>query len=75
MHRRESWDQALIPPDHLITWLARIITDAGGKAGSVSGEAFAALQNRIGSETIDPVVAGYWDTWTQRPSFQKLGVH
>ncbi|CAK9783587.1 hypothetical protein CC85DRAFT_287773 [Cutaneotrichosporon oleaginosum] len=60
---------------HLITWLARIITDAGGKPGSVSGEAFAALQQRIGSEPIDPVVAGYWDTWTQRPSFKKLGVH
>ncbi|GMK58030.1 hypothetical protein CspeluHIS016_0500620 [Cutaneotrichosporon spelunceum] len=60
---------------HLITWLARIITDAGGKAGSVSGEAFAALQARIGPEPIDPVVAGYWDSWTQRASFKKLGVH
>ncbi|BEI82183.1 hypothetical protein CcaverHIS002_0300510 [Cutaneotrichosporon cavernicola] len=60
---------------HLITWLARIITDAGGAAGSVSGEAFAALQKRIGPEPIDPVVAGYWDGWTQRPSFKKLGVH
>lgn len=64
-----------LTPVHLITWLARILTDAGAKPGSVSGEAFKALQARIGSETIDPVVAGYWDGWTQRASFQKIGVH
>jgi hypothetical protein len=64
-----------LTPVHVITWLARVITDAGGKPGSVSGEALAALQQRIGPESIDPVVAGYWDGWTQRPSFQKIGVH
>ncbi|KAL1413633.1 hypothetical protein Q8F55_001411 [Vanrija albida] len=59
---------------HLITWLARIITNAGVQPNSISGVALKAVQERTGGQEIDPVVAGFWDSWTQRESFKVNGV-
>lgn len=44
-----------------MTWLARIITDAGVPPGSISGVALKAVEARTGGQPIDPVVAGFWE--------------
>jgi hypothetical protein len=48
-------------PVHVITWLARVVSDAGAAPGSVSGAAIGAVQKKTGGQEIDPVVAGYWE--------------
>jgi hypothetical protein len=50
-----------LTPVHLITWLARVVTDAGVPPGQLSGVAIPALQKKTGGQEIDPVVAGYWE--------------
>ncbi|WVQ82235.1 hypothetical protein IAT38_004363 [Cryptococcus sp. DSM 104549] len=60
---------------HLITWLARTITNAGVEPGTEPQEAIKKLQAYTGGERFDPVIGVYWESWTARESFKTLGVH
>lgn len=50
---------------HTAAWLARTVTAAGGSVD--------ALAKAIGGPVHDAVKA-YYETWTARPSFKKLGI-
>jgi len=63
------------PDFHIITWLARMATDAGVAPGSKASEVMPALQKITGGHAFDPVVSKYWDAWTQRESFTKNNIH
>ncbi|WVR07180.1 hypothetical protein IAU60_004221 [Kwoniella sp. DSM 27419] len=60
---------------HLITWLARTITNTGVEPGSPASVAIPKLQEYTGGYNIDPVVGKYWDAWLARDSFKNNKVH
>lgn len=47
--------------DHIITWLARMITNAGVEPGSPSSVAIPKLQQKTGGHNFDPVIGKYWE--------------
>jgi hypothetical protein len=47
--------------DHIITWLARMVTNSGVKPGSPASEAIPALQKKTGGHNFDPVIGKYWE--------------
>jgi len=63
------------PDFHIITWLARMATNAGVEPGSPASVAIPKLQEKTGGHAFDPVVSKYWDAWTQRESFKKNNIH
>ncbi|OCF40464.1 hypothetical protein I317_05702 [Kwoniella heveanensis CBS 569] len=60
---------------HIITWLARTITNTGVEPGSKADVAIPKLQEYTGGHNIDPVVGKYWDAWIQRSSFTDNSIH
>ncbi|GFZ44094.1 hypothetical protein JCM24511_01815 [Saitozyma sp. JCM 24511] len=60
---------------HIITWLARTITNTGAEPGSPSSVAIPKLQQKTGGHGFDPVIAKYWDTWIDRESFKTNKLH
>ncbi|KAK6910271.1 hypothetical protein L486_00066 [Kwoniella mangroviensis CBS 10435] len=60
---------------HLITWLARTITNTGVEPDSPASVAIPKLQEYTGGHNIDPVVRQYWDAWLARPSFKDNSIH
>lgn len=47
--------------DHLITWLARTITNTGVEPGSPASVAIPSLQKWTGGHEFDPAVGRYWE--------------
>jgi hypothetical protein len=47
--------------DHLITWLARVVSNAGVEPGSPASEALPVLQKWTGGHAFDPVIGKYWE--------------
>jgi len=47
--------------DHLITWLARVASNAGVEPGSPASEALPVLQKWTGGHAFDPVIGKYWE--------------
>ncbi|KIR67179.1 hypothetical protein I312_102515 [Cryptococcus bacillisporus CA1280] len=60
---------------HLITWLARTITNAGVEPGTNVDEAIKKLQAKTGGAAFDDSIKLYWKSWNARESFKTLGVH
>ncbi|ODN82170.1 hypothetical protein, variant 1 [Cryptococcus amylolentus CBS 6039] len=60
---------------HLITWLARTITNAGVEPGTNADDAIKQLQAKTGASSFDDSIKLYWETWTARDSFKNAGVH
>ncbi|KAK4687342.1 hypothetical protein P7C73_g2777, partial [Tremellales sp. Uapishka_1] len=60
---------------HIITWLARTISNTGVEQGASAAEALPVLQKRTGGHGFDPVLGKYWDAWTQRESYKKIKLH
>jgi hypothetical protein len=46
---------------HIITWLARMATDAGVAPGSKANEVMPKLEKIMGGHSFDPVVSKYWE--------------
>lgn len=55
-----GWTRADAPV-HIITWLARTITNTGAEPGSPSSVAIPKLQQKTGGHGFDPVIAKYWE--------------
>jgi hypothetical protein len=47
--------------DHIITWLARIITCTGVEPGSSASTALPVLQKWTGGHEFDPALGKYWE--------------
>lgn len=60
---------------HIITWLARMATNAGVEPGASASEAIGKLRDYTGGHAIDPSVEKYWDAWSKRDSFKKINLH
>ncbi|TYJ55926.1 hypothetical protein B9479_003310 [Cryptococcus floricola] len=60
---------------HLITWLARTITNAGVEPGTNVDDAIKQLQAKTGASSFDDSIKLYWETWSARDSFKNAGVH
>jgi hypothetical protein len=48
-------------PDHIITYLARVITCTGVEPGSDAATALPVLQKWTGGHEFDPALAKYWE--------------
>lgn len=53
---------------HLMAWLARVGFMAGGKPEKGGYVCF----EKETKEPVSPRLAGYWDAWTERPSWKRL---
>ncbi|OXM82025.1 hypothetical protein C364_00132 [Cryptococcus neoformans Bt63] len=60
---------------HLITWLARTITNTGVEPGTNVDQAIKKLQAKTGGGAFDDSIKLYWETWSARESFKTLGIH
>ena len=60
---------------HIITWLARVVSNAGVEPGSPSSEMLPVLQKWTGGHAFDPVIGKYWDAWIKRDSFKDNKIH
>ncbi|RSH89770.1 hypothetical protein EHS25_001756 [Saitozyma podzolica] len=60
---------------HVVTWLARTITNAGVAPNTPASIAIPELEARTGGASFDPVIAEYWDAWIVRPSFKESNVN
>ncbi|RSH80183.1 hypothetical protein EHS25_007193 [Saitozyma podzolica] len=56
---------------HVVTWLARTISNAGVSPNSPSSVTIPKLNERTGGDSYDPVIARYWDAWIVRTSFKE----
>lgn len=54
---------------HLISWLTRLITVAGGKATT---EGLDKLEAQVGSKKFGPKIRAFWSAWLERESFNKV---
>jgi hypothetical protein len=54
---------------HLISWLTRIVTVAGGKPQT---EGLDELESQIGSKKIGAKIRAFFDAWLERDSFKKV---
>jgi hypothetical protein len=46
---------------HVVTWLARTITNAGVAPNTPASIAIPELEARTGGASFDPVIAEYWE--------------
>lgn len=51
----------LTTPDHIITWLARQLSNLGAEPGEPSEKAIPRLQKATGGHNFDPVIGKYWE--------------
>lgn len=62
-------DQISLADLHLISWLTRLITVAGGKATT---EGLDKLEAQVGSKKFGPKIRAFWSAWLERESFNKV---
>lgn len=60
---------------HIITWLARTVTNTGVEPNSPASVAIPKLQEYTGGHNFDPVIGKYWDAWLARDSFKDNNIH
>jgi len=60
---------------HIITWLARTISNTGVEPGSPASVAMPKLREFTGGHSFDPVISKYWDAWIERDSFKSNSIH
>lgn len=53
-----SWAEGA---DHIITWLARTVTNTGVEPNSPASVAIPKLQEYTGGHNFDPVIGKYWE--------------
>ena len=58
---RPGWSLDFLQLDHIITWLARTITNTGVEPGSPASVAIPKLQEYTGGHNFDPVIGKYWE--------------
>jgi len=63
------------PDFHLITWLARTVTNTGVEPNSPASVVMPKLQEYTGGHAFDPLVGKYWDAWLARDSFKSNNIH
>lgn len=54
---------------HVVSWLTRLISVAGGEA-QING--LDALDREIGGSKIGPKLRAFWEAWVERESFKKV---
>jgi hypothetical protein len=58
---RQCREHGLNQTVHIITWLARMVTNVGVAPGTPAAEALPKLQAKTGGHNFDPALAKYWE--------------